>query len=142
MALPRLLSCSAGTFLLALAFAVPPCRLHAQAQATTGVVRGTVTDSAGRPLGGATVSLRHLETNAERILTTNDGGVYAATLLRVGNYEVRGRAVGYQESRRGPVTVGLGETVALDFVLAPQVVQLQELTVEAQPVLDVTESAS
>ncbi|HKH83807.1 MAG TPA: TonB-dependent receptor [Gemmatimonadales bacterium] len=142
MALPRLISRIASTFLLGLALAFMPVRLRAQAQATTGVVRGTVTDTTGRPLGAATVSLRHIETNAERTLTTNGQGVYAATLLRVGNYEVSGRAVGYRESRRGPIAVGLGETVTINFSLEPQVVQLQELSVAAEPALDVTESAS
>ena len=142
MALPCSLARYPLTLLLGLTFATLPGRLHAQAQATTGVVRGTVTDSTGQPISGATVTLRHAATNAERSLTTNDQGVYAATLLRVGNYDVTGRAVGYRESRRNGVVVGLGETVTLDFALAPQVVQLQELTVEAEPTLDVSESAS
>jgi hypothetical protein len=133
MALPGSLARHFLTLLLGLTFAAMPGRLHAQAQATTGVVRGTVADSAGRPIAGATVTLRHAETNAERSLTTNDQGVYAATLLRVGNYDATGRAVGYRESRRGGIAVGLGETVTLNFSLAPQVVQLQELTVEAEP---------
>ncbi|HEV8176348.1 MAG TPA: TonB-dependent receptor, partial [Gemmatimonadales bacterium] len=110
--------------------------------ATTGVTRGTVTDSTGQPLAGATVTLRNLETNAQRSLTTNQRGVYAATLLRVGNYDVSARALGFRESRRSGVPVGLGETVTLDFSLAPQVVQLQELTVQAEPALDVSQSAS
>ena len=142
MALPCSLARYRLTLLLGLTFATLPGRLHAQAQATTGVVRGTVTDSTGQPISGATVTLRHAATNAERSLTTNDRGVYAATLLRVGNYDVTGRAVGYRESRRGAVAVGLGETVTLNFALAPQVVQLQELTVQAEPTLDVSESAS
>jgi hypothetical protein len=142
MALPWSLARYPLTLLLGLTFATLPGRLHAQAQATTGVVRGTVTDSTGQPISGATVTLRHAATNAERSLTTNDQGVYAATLLRVGNYDVTGRAVGYRESRRSAVAVGLGETVTLNFALAPQVVQLQELTVEAEPTLDVSESAS
>jgi hypothetical protein len=142
MALPRPLSSSIRALLVGLTLAGVPGWVQAQAQATTGVVRGTVADSTGQPLAGATVTLRHLETNAERSLTTNDRGVYAATLLRVGDYEVSGRALGFRESKRGPVAVGLGETVTLDFSLAPQVVQLQELTVEAEPALDVTESAS
>src|SRR5687767_4649245 len=142
MALPCSQARVTLTLLHGLTFAILPGRLHAQAQATTGVVRGTVTDSTGQPISGATVTLRHAATNAERSLTTNDRGVYAATLLRVGNYDVTGRAVGYRESRRNGVVVGLGETVTLDFALAPQVVQLQELTVEAEPTLDVSESAS
>lgn len=142
MDLPRPLSRFTHALLLGFALAAVPVWLQAQAQATTGVVRGTVTDSTGQPIGGARVTLRHVETNAERSLTTNDQGVYAATLLRVGNYDVSGGALGFRESRRGSVAVGLGETVTLNFSLVPQVVQLQELTVEAEPTLDVSESAS
>src|SRR5688572_13579255 len=98
-----------------------PTTLRAQAQATTGVIRGTVADSTGRPLNDATVSLRHLETNAERTLTTNASGVYVATLLRVGLYDVRARALGFREARRDSVPVRLGETVERSFALAPQV---------------------
>ncbi|HET9463979.1 MAG TPA: TonB-dependent receptor [Gemmatimonadales bacterium] len=142
MALPRLLSHSAPSLLLGFVLAAMPGVLQAQAQATTGVTRGTVTDSTGQPIAGATVTLRNLETNAQRSLTTNARGVYAATLLRVGNYDVTARAVGFREARRTAVPVGLGETVTLDFALAPQVVQLQELTVEAEPTLDISQSAS
>ncbi len=142
MALPRPLSGPLNSLLLGFVLTALPAALAAQAQATTGVARGTVTDSTGQPIAAATVTLRNLETNAERSLTTNDRGVYAATLLRVGTYDVSARALGFRESRRGDVAVGLGETVTLNFALAPQVVQLQELTVQAEPTLDVSQSAS
>jgi len=142
MALLRLLSRATYSILTGFILVSLPAALQAQAQATTGVTRGTVTDSTGQPLSGATVTLRNLETNASRSLTTNQRGVYAATLLRVGNYDVSARALGFRESRRSGVPVGLGETVTLDFALAPQVVQLQELTVQAEPELDVSQSAS
>ena len=120
-----------------------PAVLQAQAQATTGVIRGTVTDSAGRALDNATLSLRHLATNAERTLTTNASGVFVATLLRVGTYDVRARALGFREGQRDSVGLRLGETVELNFVLAPQVVQLEELTVAApEPAVDATSSES
>jgi len=120
-----------------------PTLLQAQAQATTGVIRGTVADSTGRPLDNARVSLRHRSTNAERTLTTNASGVFIATLLRVGTYDVRARALGFREDRRDSIAVRLGETVELNFALAPQVVQLEELTVEApEPPVDVTQSES
>ncbi len=131
-----------GLLLISCLAFLAPAALQAQAQATTGVTRGVVTDSLGEPLAGATVTLRNLETNAERSLTTNQRGVYAATLLRVGRYNVSARAVGYREASRSNISVGLGETVELDFELAPQVVQLQEITVAAEPTLDVAQSAS
>jgi hypothetical protein len=120
-----------------------PTLLLGQAQASTGVIRGTVTDSVGRPLDNATVSVRHLATNAERTLTTNASGVFVATLLRVGTYHVRARAVGFREAQRDTLPVRLGETAEVTFALAPQVVQLEELTVAApEPVVDVTSSES
>ncbi|MEO7986250.1 MAG: carboxypeptidase regulatory-like domain-containing protein [Gemmatimonadales bacterium] len=126
--------------LLASLLAVPGS-LQAQAQATTGVIRGVVADSTGNPLPGATVSLRNAETNAERVLTTNERGVFVATLLRVGTYAVTARALGFQPAQRTGVALRLGETVDLPFALAPQAVQLQEVTATAEaPAVDVTKS--
>ena len=139
---PRRRSVVSALPILAWLLAAPSLAL-AQAQATTGVIRGTVRDSTGHPLADAHVSLRHLATNAERTLTTNASGVYIATLLRVGTYDVEARAVGFQESRRDSAQVRLGETVEINFALAPQVVQLQELTVAApQRGVDPTQSES
>src|SRR3982751_6807399 len=108
-----------------------PGQLGAQAQASTGVIRGIVTDSAGRPLENAHVSVRHLATNAERTLTTNARGVFVAPLLRVGVYNLTVRALGFQQRQRDSVDVRLGETFEANFALAPQAVQLEELTAQA-----------
>ena len=129
--------------LLGLAFALLPARLAGQAQATTGVIRGIVQDSAtGAILAGASVTLRNVETNAERVLTTNESGVYVATLLRVGTYDVTARALGFQEGKKDQLALRLGETLEVPFSLAPQVVQLQEITVAGEPLVDVTSSES
>jgi hypothetical protein len=142
MLLPRLLRATWQVLAAAVLLAAPAA-LHAQAQATTGVIRGIVSDSAGQPLSGAVVTLRNLETNADRVLTTNDRGVYVATLLRVGTYNVAARALGFIEDRRSGVPLRLGETVDLSFALAPQAVQLEEITVAAEePPVDVTMSES
>lgn len=141
MPLPRLLRSALA--LLGLALAAVPGRLAAQAQATTGVIRGTITDSAGGgPLVGATVTLRNAETNAERVLTTNESGVYVATLLRVGTYDVSSRALGFVAAKKSNLTLRLGETLEVPFALVPQAVQLQELSVSAEPLIDVTSSES
>src|SRR5438477_9052982 len=97
--------------LVSLALAAAPARLLAQAQATTGVIRGTITDSAGGALAGASVTLRNAETNAQRVLTTNEHGAYVGTLLRVGTYDVTARALGFQEAKRTGLALRLGETL-------------------------------
>ena len=131
MALPRSLSRPTRALLFGFILVTLPAALQAQAQATTGVIRGTVTDTTGQPLAGATVTLRNRETNAERTLNTNASGTYVATLLRVGSYDIGARALGFRESRRDSVGLRLGETVERNFALAPQIVQLQELTAAA-----------
>jgi hypothetical protein len=142
MDLRRRMRYPAPSLLLSCFLIAAPTLVHAQAQATTGVIRGTVADSSGTPIGGATVTLRHRETNAVRTLSTNASGVYVATLLRVGEYSLQARALGFKEERRDSIGLRLGETVEVSFSLIPQAIQLQELTVSAEPVIDVNSSES
>ena len=123
-----------GPVLLALSF---PLAVAAQSQATTGLIRGVVSDPSGAPVGAATVILQETQTGFRRQLTTNDRGVFVASLLPLGTYDVTARAVGFNEIRRTGVPLRVGETVDLTLRLAA--VQLQAVVVEAtQPVVDVT----
>lgn len=117
---------------LLLAGLVPAHRLAAQAQASTGLIRGVVSDTtSGAPIAGAEVTLRNVETNDTRSLTTNSSGTYVGPLLRVGTYDVLARAVGYSPGERKGVVVRLGEPATVDLALRQRAVQLQELTAEA-----------
>ncbi len=121
-----------GPVVLALAF---PIAAAAQSQATTGVIRGIVSDPAGAPVVGATVTLRETQTGFQRQVTTNERGVFVASLLPLGTYDVTGRAVGYNEVKRTRVPLRVGETV--DLALRVAAVELQAVVVEAtQPVVD------
>src|SRR2546425_642074 len=100
---------------LALAF---PVVLSAQSQATTGIIRGVVTDPAGAAVAGATVTLHELQTGFQRQLTTNERGVFVASLMPLGVYDVGARAVGFSEVQRKGVRLGVGETVNLNLPLA------------------------
>ena len=123
-----------GPVVLALVF---PVLLAAQSQATTGVIRGTVTDPSGTAVAGATVVLRESQTGFQRQVTTNERGVFIAPLMPLGTYDATARAVGFSETRRTGVRLGVGETVNLNLPLAA--VQLQAVVVEAtQPVVDAT----
>ncbi len=130
---PSLRWCRVVSVLLAgIAFAAIPSTLFSQAQATSGVIRGTVLDNDGRAIPGATVTVLNLETNQSRDVTTNRQGAYVAPLLRVGTYDVTVRFIGYQSSRREGVAVSLGDATQVSFRLNASAVELEEITVVAQ----------
>ena len=110
----------------------------AQSQATTGVIRGVVWDQFGNPIGNATIALKETRTNYERTLTSSDLGLFTATLLPLGFYDVTVQAVGQAEVRQTGVQVRVGETVELIVKMLPQ---MEEMVVEAAlPTVDITQS--
>src|SRR5881397_2411030 len=90
----------------------------AQSQATTGIIRGVVTDPNGNPVAAASVSVRDLQTNFTRALTTDEKGVFVASLLPLGTYEVTAKAVGFSQATKTGIPVRVGETVDLKLALA------------------------
>jgi hypothetical protein len=122
---------------LSFLLAAVPSVVAAQAQATTGIIRGVVLDPAGNLVGGATVTVRETQTNFQRSLPTDPSGVFVAPLLPIGTYDVSARAVGYNEVRQTGIPLRVGATVDLRLQLAA--ITLQAVTVEAAPpVVDVT----
>ena len=73
--------------------------LDAQVQATTGIIRGTTTDASGNPIS-ADVTIRNTETNFTRTIRSSDAGVFVATLVPLGNYQVTARALGHNPADR------------------------------------------
>ena len=118
---------SALAFLAILLF---PVALHAQAQATTGVLRGTSTDSSGQPITAA-ITLRNIETNFTRRVQASDRGVFVATLLPLGTYELSARAVGYTPVTQSNLSVKLGQTLEVPVVMVRTAAQLDVVTVSA-----------
>ena len=125
-------------FLSALLWVVLPNGAWAQSQATTGVIRGSVWDQFGNPIGNATVALVETRTNYERTLTSSDLGLFTATLLPLGSYDVTVQAAGQAEVRQTGVKVRVGETVELIVKMLPQ---MEEMIVEAAlSTVDITQS--
>ncbi len=137
----RALSRSLRFPLLLAGLSFAPTFLYAQAQATTGVIRGIATDSSGNPVS-AFVTVRNTETNYTRTVKASDRGVFVTTLLPLGNYNVSARAIGYSPTTKSNINVTLGQTVELPLVLARSTTQLAGVTVVAQvPTVDPTLSA-
>src|SRR5690348_9570020 len=101
--------------LIGAALVISPASLQAQGQATTGIIRGVVSDPAGAPVANAQVVLHETTTNFTRTLTTDAAGNFTGTLLPLGTYEATARAVGFAEAKRTGIPLGVGETVALQL---------------------------
>jgi hypothetical protein len=108
-----LLAASAATLS---AVALLPAPVAAQ-QITTGI-DGTVTDEAGNPIEGATVTIVDTRTGAERTITTGSGGTFAATgLVTGGPYTVTANAEGFEGQTIGDITTNLQGNTNLAFSL-------------------------
>jgi hypothetical protein len=104
-------------------------------QTSTGSIRGTVTDSAGPPLGGAQVVALNTSTGVQRTVTTNDRGFYSLGGLTPAAYQITVRNIGYTPVQR-PAQLQVGQILTLDFRLTPTTVELAEVVVQAEPVAE------
>ena len=106
-----------------------PQRLVAQSQATTGVIRGLVTDEKNAAVAGAQITLRNVETNVTRTVRTSDRGIYVAPLLPLGRYEVGVRAIGFAAISRKDLVLRVGQALDIPFVVTRQAVELAAVKV-------------
>jgi len=88
------------------------------AQSDSGRVAGTVTDSTGAVIPGATLTITNLETNASRIDKSNDNGQFNIPALAPGNYSAKIEANGFQ-SQTLNFSVIVTQVQSLIFTLVP-----------------------
>ncbi|MBK8811963.1 MAG: TonB-dependent receptor [Acidobacteria bacterium] len=91
----------------------------AQSQALNGQIEGTVTDANSAAVAGATVSVRNLDTGAERSVTTDSEGSYRLPLLPLGKYRVTVEAPNFKKFVQEGVTLTTGSTATINVSLTP-----------------------
>src|SRR5215510_11035211 len=77
----------------------------AVAQVDTGSILGTVSDSSGGRINGATVTLTNEGTNASLATSTSEDGGYKFTPVRIGSYKIVVTMQGFQTNTQHGVTV-------------------------------------
>jgi hypothetical protein len=90
---------------------------HAQT-AVDGAMGGTVADSSGAAVPGATVTIQSIQTNAEQKTTTDAAGYYRVIHLQPGTYNVTISAAGFNEFHSTNATVQVGVLTTLDAHLS------------------------
>ena len=126
------------SLLFILAFAITPA---SYAQGITGSITGDVSEASGAFLAGAIVSIRQLDTNEVRTVTTSDRGSYSVPQLPPGNYSVTIDKTGFKTFQQNNIVLAINQTVQINAKLEIGSEQ-QTITVNADsPVLQTENSA-
>lgn len=102
---------AAGLLLLA------SCLAFAQSGVASADLTGVVTDPQGGVVPGATVTLRNVDTNIERTVTTNAEGRYILSGVPPANYELTIVAQGFKKLQSTGLQLTVGQAAELDLSL-------------------------
>src|SRR6202140_1094189 len=113
----------------------------AYAQETLGSINGTVKDSSGGVVAGASVKARNVATNLEQSATTEDDGSFAISDLPIGTYEVTISRDGFKMEVFSQIIVQGSRTASINANLQPGAISSQ-VTVSATPLLDESDTTN
>lgn len=101
------------------------------AQVTTGDINGTVEDSSGKVVPGATVTATNNATNRARTTTTNESGDFNIPGLPPGNYTVTVEASSFSKSVTKDIELNVGNTRTLRIEMkAGQITEVVEVVAQ------------
>jgi hypothetical protein len=128
-----------SAFILSLAVGSSPAFAKATADQSTainGTIEGTVKDEQGALLPGVTVTVTNIDTGDQRVVVTNESGLYRAPLLSLGTYRISAELQGFKKFEQTGVSLRAGQTAVIDVALAVGVVS-ETITVTADaPLVD------
>ena len=85
--------------------------------AGSGQITGTVRDPNGLVMPAARVVVRNIDTGIDKTLSTNEAGIYVATFLQPGHYEVTVTKAGFAKVLRKDLTLQVGQTLTHRFLM-------------------------
>jgi Carboxypeptidase regulatory-like domain/TonB dependent receptor/TonB-dependent Receptor Plug Domain len=107
----------------------------AYSQGTTGDIEGTISDSNGAPLPGASVEIKSVSLQGTRTAVTDAAGRFRFPAVPGGTYTVTAALSGFSKVERTNVRVALGATATLPITMTVSVKEEIVVTGEA-PVID------
>src|SRR5262249_48222011 len=103
-----------------------------QAQATTGIIQGTVVDPTGAAVPAAKVEARNLDTNLTHSQDTDISGRFTFLQMPLGRYTVTASKPGFATILQDNVVLTVGQTLTLAISMRVSSVS-EEITVAAEP---------
>jgi Carboxypeptidase regulatory-like domain/TonB dependent receptor len=130
-------SLSALVCLLGALFVLNCPSVHAQT--FRGTILGSVSDSSGGAVPGASVTIKNLDTGLTRAVVTSDDGSYSAPELPIGNYSVSVEKAGFKTGVVTGIHVEVSSERRADIILQPgQLAQTVEVKGEELPMVEST----
>jgi Carboxypeptidase regulatory-like domain/TonB dependent receptor len=112
-----------GTHLLSrgsiLFIAIGIFAVSALAQTNKADIVGTITDSNGAAVQGATVTITKVDTNATRTVKSGDSGEYQVPGLEIGTYKVVATKQGFQTVTQENIVLQTNDRLRIDLTLTP-----------------------
>src|SRR5688572_16426325 len=116
---------------IGLAVLVFVCASFLHAQETTADIVGTVSDTAGKVIAGATVTVTHKGTDATRTVVTGPDGSYTITTLNPGRYDLSVEAPNFSKTVTRDFELNVGVDRSFNVELKPgQITEVVEVTGE------------
>jgi hypothetical protein len=110
------------------------------AQEQSGAIEGTIRDSAGAAVPGASVQARS-STGASVSTVTNSAGDFRFPALAPGKYEITANLTGFAPGKVSDINLSLGQVMSVNLTLSVgAVAETIQVTAEA-PLIDVKQSA-
>ncbi|MGH9374962.1 MAG: carboxypeptidase regulatory-like domain-containing protein [Terriglobia bacterium] len=98
-------------------------------------ISGTVADSSGAAVAGATVTVKNVETGMLRRTTTSKVGDYHVALLPVGGYEIIAEKEGFEAEVRRGITLVVAQQAIIDLTLQLGMVKQHVTVTEKAPLI-------
>lgn len=109
-------------------------------QSTSGTISGTVMDQSGAAVPAVVVTVRNLDTNATRSVTTGNDGRYSFSGLPVSRYELTTHLAGFAKYVRGPINLELNQVAIVNPELHPATITSTVTVTEDASMLDTATS--
>jgi hypothetical protein len=103
-------------------------------QVVSGSIYGTVTDSSGAVIPGASVIVTNVLTSVPKTTQTDTSGDYSFPVLDPGDYIVAAKMTGFQSQTQENIRLDSNQNVHVSFALQPGSTE-QNVTVEARTAL-------
>src|ERR1044071_3120919 len=111
--------------------------LNLAAQTTgAGTITGTISDPSGAVVPAASVSVRNTDTQVDRVLSSNEAGIFVAKFLQPGPYEITVTKQGFTKTVRKDLTLQVGQSLTVNLTLPVQAANETVTVTGESPVVD------